>query len=228
MKIKNLGLICAKANSTGLKNKNLRKIKNKSLFEITCNHIKKSKLINDIIVSTDSKKISAIAKKQKINVPFVRPKYLCLSQSPEWHVWRHALKYFKNLHGYFPEALIVCPCTSPKRNPQIIDIAIKKFYQKKSDVLISITKSNSNPEFNLVTISNDKLKLLKAPIKKIFNRQETLPTYKITTNVYVLKPEFIMKYNHLFDTKKVDYVLVDKKNSLDIDDYYDYKIAKLL
>ena len=122
----------------------------------------------------------------------------------------------------------MCPCTSPKRNPQIIDIAIKKFYQKKSDVLISITKSNANPEFNLVTISNDKLKLLKSPIKKIFNRQETLPTYKITTNVYVLKPEFIMKYNHLFDTKKVDYVLVDKKNSIDIDDYYDYKIAKLL
>ncbi len=63
MKIKNLALICAKKKSYGLKNKNLKKINNRSLFEITCDHIQKSKLINHTLVSTDSKKILRIGKK---------------------------------------------------------------------------------------------------------------------------------------------------------------------
>ena len=70
------------------------------------------------------------------------------------------------------------------------------------------------------------MSILSKPKKKKYNRQDLDTIYKITTNVYVLKPEFILKKNHLFDTKKINYVFVSKKNSIDIDDYYDYETAK--
>ena len=226
MKIKNLALICAKKKSYGLRNKNLRKIKNKSLFEITCLHVKKSKLINHTIVSSDSKKILKIGNKYNFDTPFLRPKLLSLKNTPEWKVWQHAIKFFKSHYGYVPKAVIICPCTSPKRDPKIIDKAIKKFYKTKSDIILSISKTSSNPEFNLVNIKKNNLSILNKPKKKKYNRQDLDTIYKITTNVYVLKPEFILKKNHLFDTKKINYVFVSKKNSIDIDDYYDYEIAK--
>jgi CMP-N-acetylneuraminic acid synthetase len=226
MKIKNLALICAKKKSYGLKNKNLRKINNKSLFEITCEHVKKSKLINHTLISTDSKKILKIGKKYNFDTPFLRPKKLSLKITPEWKVWQHAIEYFKVHYGYIPQALIVCSCTSPKRDPKIIDEAIKKFYKTKSDVILSITETSSNPEFNLVKIKKNNLAILAKPKKKKYNRQDLDTIYKITTNVYVLKAEFILKKNHLFDTKKINYVFVSKKNAIDIDDYYDYEIAK--
>ena len=167
-----------------------------------------------------------IGKKYNFDIPFLRPKNLSLEITPEWEVWRHAIKYFKLHKGYIPKALIICSCTSPKRNPKIIDEAIKKFYKTKSDVILSITETNANPEFNLVKIKKNNLSILSKSKKKLYNRQDLEKIYKITTNVYVLKPEYILKKKHLFDTKKINYVFVSKKNAIDIDNYYDYEIAK--
>ena len=50
-----LCLICARKGSKGIKNKNITKIKNKKLIEITIDQAKKSKLFHNIVVSTDSK-----------------------------------------------------------------------------------------------------------------------------------------------------------------------------
>ena len=62
--MKILAVITARANSTRLKNKNLRKIKNQTLVEITINFVSRIKKISDIIISSDSNKINEIAKKK--------------------------------------------------------------------------------------------------------------------------------------------------------------------
>ena len=57
MKKSVLCFIPAKKKSTALKNKNLKKINNRSLTEITVALAKKSKLFNKIVLSSDSKLI---------------------------------------------------------------------------------------------------------------------------------------------------------------------------
>ena len=56
-KIRVLAIIPARKGSKGLKNKNIRKLKGKSLVEHAIIQAKISKFITDISVSTDSKKI---------------------------------------------------------------------------------------------------------------------------------------------------------------------------
>ena len=93
-----------------------------------------------------------------------------------------------------PKRLIVCSCTSPKRNPKIIDKAIKKFIALKSEVLLSIYKINSNPKFNIVKLNkNNQVEIFLKSKKKIFNRQEVRQAYQISTNIYVLDPKFVLK-----------------------------------
>lgn len=227
MKIKNLGIICAKKHSSGLKRKNLKKINGKSLFEITCGHFKKSKLVEKVIVSTDSDEISKIAKKYDFDVPFKRPKYLSRKLSPEWNVWKHVLDFFHKKYKYYPERVIILPCTSPKRDPDIIDRSIRKFQRMNSDVLISICKTNLNPLFNMVKIKkNKKINIFQKTKKKIYNRQEATQVFKIATNIYILKSYHILKKNHIFETSKIDYIEIEKKRAIDIDDELDFKIAK--
>ena len=57
-----LCIITARANSKGIKNKNLQKINNKELIYYPIKAALKSKLINDVVVSTDSPKIAKISK----------------------------------------------------------------------------------------------------------------------------------------------------------------------
>ena len=67
-KNKYLCFIPARSGSTRLKNKNLKKINNKTLVDITIDLAKKSKIFNNknIILSSDSSKILNIGKKYKI------------------------------------------------------------------------------------------------------------------------------------------------------------------
>ena len=56
----------------------------------------KSKFINRVIVSTDSKKIIKESIRHKAEVPFVRPLKL-VDNSPEIDTWKHAINFFKKI-----------------------------------------------------------------------------------------------------------------------------------
>ena len=51
-----LGIVVARANSKRLKNKNLLKYKNKTLIEHAYKNARKSKFIDDIVLSSECKK----------------------------------------------------------------------------------------------------------------------------------------------------------------------------
>jgi len=69
-----LCVIPARGGSKGLKNKNIRKVCGKPLVYYPVTAAIKSKVCDDVFVSTDSKKISKIAKKYGADVPFLRKK----------------------------------------------------------------------------------------------------------------------------------------------------------
>ena len=76
-----LGVTLARGGSKGIKNKNIIKLNNLPLIAHTIIEAKKCKFFTDYIVSTDSKKISIIAKSFGASVPFLRPKILSSSKS---------------------------------------------------------------------------------------------------------------------------------------------------
>ena len=219
-------LICARGGSKGLKNKNIKKFHGKHLIEWTFKIAKDINKFSNIILSTDSKKIAFIGKKNSINVPFLRPKRLAKDSSKEINVWKHALKYLKKINK-FPDILVVMPVTSPLRKKIHIYQAIKKFEQNKPDALITITESERNPYFNMVRLNkNNYAKIVNS--KKDFSRRQDAPkVYSMSTICFILKPSFVLKTNNIFNGK-VSTALFHKKYSVDIDDSYDFELAKTL
>ena len=91
MKKKIICIILARGGSKGLKKKNLRKVNGKPLIYYPIKDALKTKIIDDIIVSTDDKKIAFFAKKYGAKVPFIRPKKLSGDLATTESCLKHAL-----------------------------------------------------------------------------------------------------------------------------------------
>ena len=220
-----LCLICARKGSKRLLNKNLRKINGISLIGIAINHAKSCSEIDEIIVSTDSNEIAAESENFGAKVPFLRPAKLGDDTTPEWKVWQHALKFYKN---GMPKELVILPTTAPIREKKDICSAINTFKSNICDGVISVTDSHRNPSFNIVKEDDENyLELAISKSKKIFRSQDGLKYFDITTVCYIMKTSFILNNNHMFDGKlKLNYV--PKERSVDIDTELDLNWAKFL
>ena len=61
----------------------------------TINLAKKSRLIDDIVVSTDSKSIQSLALKNKVQAPFSRPKNISDDNASTEEALKHCLLFMK-------------------------------------------------------------------------------------------------------------------------------------
>ena len=159
MKIKKknyIGICVARSGSKGLKNKNLIKIKSKPCAWWTFSEAKKSKLLDRVVCSTDSKEIIKIAKKLKVDVPFIRPKHLSQDNSKIINVITHLLNFYKKKNFVF-DYFVLLQCSSPLRKAIDIELAIKKFdsvKNNKNKILVSVTKVSE--KYNWILKKNKK------------------------------------------------------------------------
>jgi CMP-N-acetylneuraminic acid synthetase len=153
--------ICARSGSKGIKNKNLLKINGKPLFYYTLMQAKTNKLIDNIVLSTDSKKISKEFEKFGLSSFFIRSKNLSSSKAGKVPVIRDALlkaeDYYKQRYDY----IIDLDITSPLRLNKDINSAFKKFLNNNADILFSVCEAKKNPYFNMIGLDKNKIKLIK-------------------------------------------------------------------
>lgn len=220
--------ICARKGSKGLKNKALKKIHKKPLIAFTIRQAILSKEFDEVVVSTDSKKIQSIAKKYGATSWFLRSKKLSNDFAAKLDAIQHC---FKESEKFFNKNFDLCvdlDLTSPLRNLNDIKKSIEQFKKNKADVLFSVCPSKKNPYFNMVEINNGKVKIVKK-IKKINRRQDAPRVYDMNASIYIYKKKFLLKKNiNIFKSKKISMFLMSKKSSMDIDDEYDFKLVKFL
>lgn len=216
-----IGLIPAKKNSKGLKNKNIQKISGLTLFEITAISSIRSKLIDETYVSSDSKKIQSLGKKLKINIFKRQSKYAKSSTDANQVILNFLSKIKKN--NLKKTIIVYLQPTSPFRNHLHINTAIKKFIKCKSSSLISVS-----------SIEEDVYKSLKIKDKKLYpflneryltkNRQSLKKLFTPNGAIYIFYALDFLKKKRI-PINGADYILMNSYESLDINDKDDLKIA---
>ena len=88
----NICLIPARSGSKRIKNKNIINFFGKPIISYAIQLAKKSKLFDEVIVSTDSKKIAKIAIRYGAKAPFIRPKNMSNDYSTDIQVINHFIK----------------------------------------------------------------------------------------------------------------------------------------
>ena len=223
-----IALICVRGGSRGLPGKNIRLLAGKPLVVWAIEAAKSVNRIYRVIVSTDSEEIASIARDYQAETPFIRPSELARDDSPEWLVWRHTVKYLRDIEGVCPDALVIVPATAPLRLPIDIENCLDEYEKGEVDVVVTVTAAHRNPYFNMVKMmEDDRVELVIPTQTQIFRRQDVPAVYDLTTVAYAVRPEFVLKCNGIFKGR-VRAVKVPAERALDIDTLMDFKIAECL
>ena len=206
--------------------KNLKILDGDPLVVRAIKQIKQIDRIDRILVSTDSRGIAEVAISAGAEVPFMRPSELAEDDSPEWDVWRHAVTYLKEVEGGCPDLLMVVPPTAPLRSKDDLESILDEYERGKADIVITVTDAHRSPYFNQVKIGDRGLASLAIrPKTSITRRQDTPEVFDVTTVAYVVRPEFVMEKEGIFEGN-VRTVFVPKERALDIDTDLDFRLAE--
>jgi CMP-N,N'-diacetyllegionaminic acid synthase len=224
-KKKILIVIPARSGSKGIKDKNLKKIGGLSLVEHSINHAKKSKYIDLIAVSTDSRKIQQIALKQKIWCDILRPKQISGDKSQTSLAIIHVLKNIKKKFDYVIE---LHPTHIFRENNLIDDALSKLILNQKFNSLVSVLKiqSTSHPDFVIKKSKSQKIIFKNSP--SVFNRHLLRDYFKSTGVILISKVDSFMKYKRMCNSVCYGYEIKDFLNKSNIDNINDYELAKIL
>ncbi|MDD2689179.1 MAG: acylneuraminate cytidylyltransferase family protein [Candidatus Omnitrophica bacterium] len=127
-----VAVIPARAGSKGLPNKNILPLLGKPLIQYSIEVAKKAKLLDRIIVSTDSEQIADISRKSGAEVPFIRPKELAADFSSTEDVLKHAILWLKENEGYIVDILVYLQLTDFFKKSEWIDQAVKMLLEDET------------------------------------------------------------------------------------------------
>lgn len=191
-----LGLIPARGGSKGVPGKNIRIINGKPLIVWSIEKGLKSKLIDKLVVSTDSEEIAKIAKGAGAEV-LMRPAELATDTASTQAVMVHALQY------YPADSLVLLQPTSPYRSEGLIDECIGEFLQDDYDSLATGFICDYK-EYG----------------KNTLPRQQIQGFFYDDGNVYVIKADNILKGDRY--GVRIGRKFISRYENAEIDDEYDF------
>lgn len=223
MKEKILAIIPARSGSKGLKDKNIKMMNGKPLIAYTIEAAQNSKIFEDIIISTDSEKYAEIAKKYGGSVPYLRDKKLANDNAKSSDVILDILNRVEKKYDSF----IMLQPTSPLRTEKNIIEAYKMYLEKKANSVVSVCEMEHSPLWANTLNEEKRMDSFLKGIAVNRNRQELETYYRINGALYIANVEYFKRYQDFYYKDSYAYIM-EKENSIDIDDELDFKIAEYL
>tara|TARA_B100001059_G_scaffold236750_2_gene289746 strand:+ start:12904 stop:13617 length:714 start_codon:yes stop_codon:yes gene_type:complete len=223
--------IAARSGSKGIINKNLKKIGNHPLIAYTIKIALSSRLINKVVVNTDSKKIANIAKKYGADVPFIRKPNLADDKTPLLMVTKDTLINMENLKQNYDiviQLAATCPFISKKNLEESIHLA------NKYDCCVSLKRIEHDHPYRAKKIygSNNRFEsfIKNINVEKFQSRQDLPELFTTSGGIYTRKSKLLKtatEKDFCFGKSPVGIILNDIE-SINIDRKIDLEFAKFI
>ena len=221
-KLKIVSIILARSGSKGLKNKNILNLNGKPLLYYAIEAAKSSKKIDRVFVSTNSIKISKIAKFYGAEVPFLRKKKYSGDFASTESSLRSFLDELEKKEKYYPDIIVYFQITDVFRNLKLINMCINNLLKnKKIDSSFVVTPIHKN------FWNKEGTKLKRLNTSKIYlPRQKKPAIFREDTGLCLATRNKCITYSSRLG-KKIKYVINNSKiDMVDIHTIYDLKIAE--
>lgn len=217
-----IAIIPARSGSKGLKDKNILNVCGKPLLAYSVEAAKKSGCFDRIILSTDSKEYAGIGKKYGVEI-MMRGRALSNDNATTFMVIEDILARLDNKPDYF----VLLQPTSPMRTEKHIKESVVLFesHFEEFDFLVSVKEAEHAgvlvrpiaPDLSMRNFDTD---------FSNYRRQE-YKDYSPNGAIFIGKPDAYSARKHFFGAKSIAYIM-SRRDSVDIDDEIDYKLACLL
>lgn len=216
-----LGIIPARGGSKGVPRKNIKLLAGKPLISYSIKAALQSQYINRLIVSTEDSEIKKISENYGSEV-IERPKEFALDDSPTTDAVFHSLKILEK-ENYKPDLIVLLQATSPHRNEEDIDNAIKLFLESNCEAVVSVCNLDHRRIF---LIKNNCLDpIMKESLHK--RRQDAPDLYTSNGALYIIEPKILQKYGSFHPPETVPYIMPTDR-SIDIDTEFNFQLSEFI
>jgi CMP-N,N'-diacetyllegionaminic acid synthase len=179
-----LGLIPARGGSKGIRDKNIRPLRGRTLLEYAARAASASGVIDRTVLSTDSEQIAAEGRRLGIEVPFIRPAELARDDTPMLPVIEHAVDFLEQ-RGWQPEIVVLLQPTSPLRKADHIRNAVQELRESAADSVVTVVQlpRHLSPDY-VMRIEEGRLVPFLPEGASVSRRQDARPAFERDGTVY--------------------------------------------
>ena len=223
-----LAVIPARGGSKGIPHKNLCKIAGRSLVEWALFTAMKCKIVDRIIVSSDSQQIIRKVNKHGNFSPFIRPEELARDDSRSLPVFQHAHRWAEEedrcKYGFVVALEPTCPFRLPLHIEKGVELAVKT---NASSIMSLVKVSDYHPVRIKKLLSNGRIEPFCISEPEGLRRQEQEPAY-IRNGAVLVFPSKTILQNRLWGDLPYGFVMDEYYYKINIDEGLDLIAASHL
>lgn len=214
-----LVVIPARKNSKRLRNKNLLKINNKPILEINYKNLKKTKIFDKIILSSESNRIQKLSKKIGFDLVINRPKNLSKDDTSTARVISQAIKFledkidFTHVCCIYPMAILI------EKN----DLLKAKQILKKNNEIIFPAVKYSHPIQRAFKINKNLDIKYKISHKLLSRTTQSFSEHFHDAGQFYLGSNYAWKN---YSSSKKRSIELPFSRAIDVDNYDDFELLK--
>lgn len=207
-------LVPMKHHSERVPEKNFRDFNGRPLFHWILATLQQSKLVDEIIVNTDSDRIANGATEEFDVTIIDRPDELCGDHVSMNQIILH------DVATVDADVFLQTHCTNPLLRPETVNDAISEFLESDGDSLFSVTPLQTrlwDTDCEPINHNRDELQ----------RTQDLDPVYEENSNIYLFTKESVERRENRIGNEPVMYP-IDEKEATDIDEPVDFEFAEFL
>lgn len=217
-----IAIITARGGSKRIPRKNIRSFCGKPIIAYSIIAAKKSRLFDEVMVSTDDEEIAQIARVYGASVPFMRSAENSDDYATTRDVIKEVIRKYKELGREFEYVACIYP-TAPFVTSQVLQDAVKVLDESGATCLEPVV-AYSFPIQRSYAIENNRIKK-NCPELYLKRSQDLETMYHDAGQFYIGKTEFVIE-NGFTSSDTIPFVL-DETDVQDIDTITDWRLAEL-
>ncbi|HOW43075.1 MAG TPA: acylneuraminate cytidylyltransferase family protein [Candidatus Omnitrophota bacterium] len=222
-----IAVIPARGGSKGIPHKNIQILCGKPLIEYSIKAALASRVFDDVVVSTDDRRIRDIAIKAGALCPFLRPASLSGDCVATYPVIKHAVEWMERCRGAAYDLVTVLQPTAPLRSAGDIRKAIAWLQRSRAASLVSVALIDDPHPCKVQRVIKGKLYnfIDRSPGVRLARRQDLEPAYALNGAIYLSRRAVLDKA--LLDKDVLAYIMPAER-SVNIDTRLDLEFAGFL
>ncbi|MDC1465066.1 pseudaminic acid cytidylyltransferase [Polaribacter sp.] len=219
-----LAIIPARGGSKRILRKNIKLFLGKPIIAYSIEAALKSKLFDEVMVSTDDEEIREIALKYGAKVPFLRSETNANDFATTAAVINEVLEVYKTRNKLFKYCICIYP-TAPFVSSNLLIKAFKKLKKDKLDAVFSVLKYGFPIQRAMKINKEDKVEMVDVS-KMNIRSQDLESSFHDAGQFYALNVSAFIKKQKLW-TNNTGCIEINELEAQDIDTETDWKLAEL-